>query len=47
MKEDADPLKYARAIAITGESLAQLNIRGINKQELFDVWLLNIREEWL
>lgn len=47
MKEDTDPLKYARAIAITGESLAQLNIRGINKQELFDVWLLNIREEWL
>lgn len=47
MKEDVDPLKYARAIAITGESLAQLNIRGINKQELFDVWLLNIREEWL
>lgn len=47
MKDGDDPLKYARAIAITGESLAQLNIRGINKQELFDVWLLNIREEWL
>lgn len=47
MKENDDPLKYARAIAITGESLSHLNIRGINKQELFDIWLLNIREEWL
>lgn len=47
MKDGKDPLKYARAIAITGDSLSQLNIRGINKQELFDVWLLNIREEWL
>ena len=46
LKEEND-LKYARAIAITGESLAQLNIRGINKQELFDIWLLNIREEWI
>lgn len=40
-------LKYARAIAITGDSLSQLNIRGINKQMLFDNWLLSIREEWL
>lgn len=40
-------LKYARAIAITGDSLSQLNIRGINKQMLFDVWTLSIREEWL
>lgn len=47
MRDTDDPLKYARAIAITGDSLSQLNIRGINKQELFDVWLLDIREEWL
>ena len=46
MKAEND-LKYARAIAITGDSLSQLNIRGINKQMLFDTWLLSIREEWL
>ena len=45
--DTTDPLKYARAIAITGEKLSQLNIRGINKQELFDTWILDIREEWL
>lgn len=42
-----DPLKYARAIAVTGDYSQQLNIRGINKQMLFDNWLLSIREEWL
>ena len=42
-----DPLKYANAIAITGDYAQQLNIRGINKQMLFDNWLIAIREEWL
>lgn len=42
-----DPLKYANAVAITGNCLQQLGIRGINKQMLFDTWLLSIREEWL
>ena len=45
LKEEND-LKYARAIAITGDSLSQLNIRGINKQMLLDNWLLSIREGW-
>lgn len=47
MVKSDEPLKYARAVAITGDALQQLSIRGINKQELFDVWLLDIREEWL
>ena len=47
MTTSDDPLKYARAIAITGDYSQQLNIRGINKQMLFDNWLLSIREEWL
>ena len=42
-----DPLKYANAVAITGDNLQQLSIRGINKQMLFDTWLLSIREAWL
>lgn len=42
-----DPLKYANAVAITGDSLQQLSVRGINKQMLFDTWVIAIREEWL
>lgn len=42
-----DPLRYARAIAITGDYSQQLVIRGINKQMLFDNWMLAIRSEWL
>lgn len=47
MSTDDDALKYARAIAITGDYSQQLRIRGINKQMLFDNWTLSIREEWL
>lgn len=42
-----EPLKYAKAVALTGDSLSQLSIKGINKQMLFDAWLLDIRNEWL
>lgn len=42
-----DTLRYARAIAITGDYLQQLRIRGINKTMLFDNWLIAIREEWV
>lgn len=47
MKSGNDPLKYARAIGITGEYAQQLNIRGINKQMLFDQWVVSIREDWV
>lgn len=47
MSTTNEPLKYARAIGITGDMLQQLNIRGINKQMLFDQWIIQIREEWL
>ena len=47
MTKSDEPLMYARAIAITGDSSQQLNIRGINKQMLFDTWIISIREEWL
>ena len=46
-KNQTEPLKYARAVAITGECLSQLNINGLNKQMLFDTWILKIRGEWL
>ena len=45
--DEPDPLRYANAVAITGEVLQQLSIRGINKQMLFDTWILRIRNEWL
>ena len=47
MREHKDPLKYARAIGITGDFSQQLSIRGINKQMLFDNWVIAIREDWL
>lgn len=47
MRNGDDPLMYARAIGVTGDYAQQLNIRGINKQMLFDNWIIAIREEWL
>lgn len=47
MRKSTDPLKYARAIAVTGDYSQQLNIKGINKQMLFDNWVIAIREEWV
>lgn len=47
MLSSDDPLKYAQAVAVTGDILQELRIRGINKQMLIDKWILNIREIWL
>lgn len=38
---------YADGIKITSNALSQLNITGINKQMLFDKWLLDIRSAWM
>ena len=40
-------LKYAKGVQITSESIRDLRVSGINKQALFDVWLLGIRESWI
>lgn len=47
MMNSDDPLKYANAVAITGDALQELHIRGINKTMLIDRWILDIREAWL
>lgn len=47
LKKADEPLKYARASAITGECARELNIKGTNKQMLFDTWIFLIREEWI
>lgn len=47
MLDNNEPLRYAKAVAVTGDAIQQLSIRGINKQMLFDAWVLDIREVWL
>lgn len=40
-------IKYANAIKITSEYISQLNVTGINRSALFDLWILAVRESWL
>lgn len=42
-----DPYKYAMGINTTTKYLQDLRINGINKQSAFDMWLLDIRKEWM
>ena len=37
---------YSGGIKVASNSLSQLNIVGINKGALFDIFILNIRREW-
>ena len=43
----SDVSKYAAAIKITSKTLQSLNITGVAKQSLIDVWILDIRREWM
>lgn len=43
----ADVIKYAHGSQITSRALRDLYIKGINKQALFDRWILDIRQEWM
>lgn len=45
LKEDS--LKYAAGIKVTSKYLQDLRITGINKQSTFDMWILDIRQEWM
>ena len=40
-------VKYAYAIKTTSQYMQQLNIQGVNKLSTFDLWILDIREDWL
>ncbi len=42
-----DVLRYSAGVRITSNYLSQLRIKGINRQMLFDTWLLDIRREWM
>ena len=39
--------KYLKGVVITQKYLQELRVKGINKQMLFDCWILDIRKEWL
>lgn len=40
-------VKYAYAIKVTSHYMQQLNIQGVNKSSTVDMWILDIRENWL
>ena len=42
-----DPFMYSAGVRITSKYLQELRITGINKQSTFDMWLLEIRQEWM
>lgn len=42
-----DRLKYLNGIVITLKYLKDLKITGINKESTFDLWILDIRKEWM
>jgi len=39
--------EYLNAIKITTDAINKCNYKSINKQMVFDMWLLSIREEWI
>lgn len=45
-KEMEQALEFAAGAAITSKYLAELNIRGVNKNMLFLDWVLQLRKEW-
>ena len=42
-----DPFKYAKAIEITSKYLQDLRTSSLNRSYIFDMWLLDIRAEWM
>ena len=42
-----DPLRYAQGIIVTSPFAVQAVQPGVNKQQLYDMWVFKIREVWL
>lgn len=42
-----NPKMYGSGVSITSKYLQQLNTQSINKPNTFDMWLLDIRKEWI
>lgn len=45
--DNADKIMYASWCNITSRYIDELMITGVNKQALFDAWILEIRESWI
>ena len=42
-----EPLKYAEGVKITSKYLQELSVAAVQKQPVFDEWLLQIRKAWM
>lgn len=42
-----DPLRFAEGVKITSKYLQELSVASVNRQYIFDNWLLSIREAWM
>lgn len=42
-----DPVRYAQGMYVTEPFLTRVNRLGVNKQQLYDSWVFDIREVWL
>ena len=42
-----DPIRYANGIKVASQYLQELRVTGINKASLFDMFILDIRKEWM
>ena len=42
-----DPLRFAEGVKITSKYLQELSVASVNKQYVFDSWLLDIRKAWM
>ena len=45
--EEEHDSKYLRGIQVTSSYLSELYITGISKQGILDLWILDIRKEWM
>ena len=46
-RADRNEFPYLDGVLITSPYLSQINIKGINRQMLFDTWILDIRKAWM
>ena len=47
MMLNENPEMYAEGVKITSRYLQELRVLGINRQNLFDMWVLDIRKAWM
>ena len=45
--KNTDIFKYARGVEITAKALQSLRNISLNNQYVFDIWILDIREDWI